>query len=88
VHFFLQPYTLFTLILPLISFISCTFRVSTISILNLAIFFLLLKPATQKDKMGWNSSTMSSRLRIAPVAVPVELWSLPLFHFAESRHSP
>jgi hypothetical protein len=30
---------------------------------------------------------MSSRLHVAPVAVPVELWSLSLFHFAESRHS-
>jgi hypothetical protein len=26
-----------------------------------------------------------SRLRVAPVAVPVVLWSLPLFHFDESR---
>jgi hypothetical protein len=23
-----------------------------------------------------------SRLRLAPVVIPVELWSLPLFHFA------
>jgi hypothetical protein len=30
---------------------------------------------------------MSSRLRVALVAVPVELWSLSLFHFIESRHS-
>jgi hypothetical protein len=37
--------------------------------------------------MDWNSSTMSSRLRVAPVAVPVELWSLPLFCFIESCHS-
>jgi hypothetical protein len=29
----------------------------------------------------------SSRLRVAPVAVPVELWSLPLFRFVESRLS-
>jgi hypothetical protein len=26
-------------------------------------------------------------LRVAPVAVPVVLWSLPLFRFAKSRHS-
>jgi hypothetical protein len=50
-------------------------------------FLLLLKPAAQKEKMGWNSSMRSSRLRVAPVAVPVELWSLPLFRFDESYHS-
>jgi hypothetical protein len=47
----------------------------------------LLKPTAQKEKMDWNSSSKSSRLRVAPVAVPVELWSLPLFLFIESRHS-
>jgi hypothetical protein len=26
-------------------------------------------------------------LRVALVAVPVELWSFPLFHSIESRHS-
>jgi hypothetical protein len=36
-------------------------------------FPLLLKPATQKEMMDWNSSTRSSRLRVAPVAVPVVL---------------
>jgi hypothetical protein len=50
-------------------------------------FPLLLKYAAQKEKVDWNSLTRSSRLRVAPVAVPVELWSLPLFHFVESRHS-
>jgi hypothetical protein len=50
-------------------------------------FLLLLKPAAQKEKMVWNSSMRSSRLRVAPVAVPMELWSLPLFRFVESRHS-
>jgi hypothetical protein len=50
-------------------------------------FPLLLKPAAQKEKMDWNSSTWSSRLRVAPVAVPVELWSLPLLHSVESHHS-
>jgi hypothetical protein len=34
-----------------------------------------------------NSSTRSSRLRVAPVAVPMVLWSLPLFHFIESHLS-
>jgi hypothetical protein len=50
-------------------------------------FPLLLKPVAQKEKMDWNSSTMSSRLCVTPVAIPVELWSLPLFYFVESHHS-
>jgi hypothetical protein len=36
-------------------------------------FPLLLKPTAQKEKMDWNSSMKSSRLRVALVAVPVEL---------------
>jgi hypothetical protein len=50
-------------------------------------FPLLLKLAAQKEKVDWNSSMRSSRLRVAPVAIPMELWSLPLFHFIESHHS-
>jgi hypothetical protein len=50
-------------------------------------FPLLLKPAAQKEKMDWNSSTRSSRICVAPVAIPMELWSLLLFRFIESRHS-
>jgi hypothetical protein len=50
-------------------------------------FSLLLKLAAQKEKMDWNSLIRSSRLRVASVAVPVELCSLPLFRFVESRHS-
>jgi hypothetical protein len=50
-------------------------------------FPLLLKSATQKEKMDWNSSMKSSRLCVAPVAVPVELWSLLLFRFIESHNS-
>jgi hypothetical protein len=42
---------------------------------------LLLKPVAQKENVDWNSLMRSSRLRVAPVAVPVELWSLPLFMF-------
>jgi hypothetical protein len=41
-------------------------------------FPLLLKPTAQKERMDWNSSTRCSRLRVAPVVVPVVLWSLPL----------
>jgi hypothetical protein len=36
-------------------------------------FPLLLKPAAQKERMDWNSSTRSSRLCVTPVIVPVEL---------------
>jgi E3 ubiquitin-protein ligase DOA10 len=50
-------------------------------------FPLLVKPAAQKDKMDWNSSTRSSRLCVAPVAIPVKLWSLLPFRFVESHHS-
>jgi hypothetical protein len=49
-------------------------------------FPLLLKPATQKEKIDGNSSMRSSRLRVAPVVIHVELWSLPLLHFVESWH--
>jgi hypothetical protein len=47
-------------------------------------FSLLLKPAAQKEKMDWNSSTRSSRLCTAPVVVPVLLWSLSLFRFVNT----
>jgi hypothetical protein len=36
-------------------------------------FPLLLKPATQKERMDWNSSTRSSRLCVALVVVNVVL---------------
>jgi hypothetical protein len=49
-------------------------------------FPLLLKPTDQKEKMDWNSLTRGSRLCVAPDAIPVELWSLLLFYFVESRH--
>jgi hypothetical protein len=45
-------------------------------------FPLLYKTAAQKVKMDWNSLMRSSTLCAAPVAVPVELWSLPLFRYA------
>jgi hypothetical protein len=51
-------------------------------------FPLLLKPAAQKAKMDWNSLTRSSRLRVALVDIPVVLWSLSLFYFTKSHHSP
>jgi hypothetical protein len=70
-----------------LSFYFYTCWVPTISVLNLAIFPLLLKPAAQKKRMDWNSSTRSSRQRVAPVVVPVVLWHLLLFRSAESHLS-
>jgi hypothetical protein len=48
-------------------------------------FPLRLKLAAQKEKMDWNSSMRSSRLRVAPVSILVVLWSLSLFHFVENH---
>jgi hypothetical protein len=70
-----------------LSFYSCTCWVPTISVLNRAIFPLLLKPAAKKSRMDWNSSTGSSRLRVTTVVVPVVLWSLPVFCSIENHHS-
>jgi hypothetical protein len=50
-------------------------------------FPLLLKPDVQTEMMDWNSSMKSSRLRVAPVVIPMVLWSLSLFRSAESHHS-
>jgi hypothetical protein len=50
-------------------------------------FPLLYKPAAQKVKMVWNSSTRSSRLCAAPVTILEELWSLPLFRFTRESIS-
>jgi hypothetical protein len=50
-------------------------------------FPLLLKPVAQKEKVDWNSSMKSSRLRVSPIAIPIELSSLPIFCFVESYHS-
>jgi hypothetical protein len=82
VHFCLQSYALFSLILSwhIIYFLhllstnhKCT---------QPCYFSLLLKPAAQKEKMDYNSLMRSSRLRVAPVTIPVVLWSLLLFCFA------
>jgi hypothetical protein len=70
-----------------LSFYFCTCWVPTISVLNLAILHLLLKPAAQKERMNWNSSTRCSRQRVTPVVIPVVLWSLLLFCSAENHHS-
>jgi hypothetical protein len=87
VHFYLQPYTVFTLLLPLhinyfLHLLSTNHKCT-----QPCYFPLLLKPAAQKEIMDRNSSTSSSRLCVAPVAIPVVLWSLPLFCSAESHLS-
>jgi hypothetical protein len=87
VHFCLQPYTLFLLnsTLHIIYFLQL---LSTNHKCTQPCYFpLILKPAAQKEEMDWNSSMRGSRLCVTPVAVPVVLWSLPLFRFAESHLS-
>jgi hypothetical protein len=87
VHFCLHPYTLFLLAITL-HIIYFLHLLSTNHKYTQPYYFpLLLKPAAQKEKMDWNSLTRSSRLHVTLVAVPVVLWSLPLFRFAESRLS-
>jgi hypothetical protein len=87
VHFCLQPYTLFLLAITL-HIIYFLHLLSTNHKCTQPCYFpLLLKSAAQNEKMDWNSSLRSSRLRVARVAVPVVLWILPLFHFIESHLS-
>jgi di/tricarboxylate transporter len=49
--------------------------------------YCYFSPATQKERMDWNSSMKSSRLRVVLVVVPVVLWSISMLRSAESRHS-
>jgi hypothetical protein len=79
--------TFLSLLLPCIIILSLHLLSTHHKCTQPCYFSLLLKHVAQKEKMDWNSSMRSSRLRIAPVAVPVVLWSLPLFCFIESRHS-
>jgi hypothetical protein len=73
VHFCLQPYALFILAVTL-HIIYFLHLLSTNHKYTQPCYFpLLLKPAAQKEKMDWNSSTRSSRLRVAPIVVPVVL---------------
>jgi hypothetical protein len=87
VHFCLQPYALFLLVVTLHIIYFLHLLSTNHKCTQPCYVSLLLKLAAQKEKMGWNSSTRSSRLRVASVAVPVVLWSLPLFRFTESRLS-
>jgi hypothetical protein len=78
VHFCLQPYTLFLLAITLHIIYFLHLLSTNRKCTQPCHFPLLLKPAAQNEKMDWNSSTRSSRLRVTLVAVPVVLWSLPL----------
>jgi hypothetical protein len=72
VHFCLEPYALFTSLLPL-HIIYVLHLLSTNHKCTQPYYFsLLLKPAARKEKMDWNSLTRSSRLHVAPVVVCVE----------------
>jgi hypothetical protein len=82
VHFCLQPYTLFTLILPLHIILFLHLLSTNHKCTQPCYFPMLYKTTAQKVKMDWNSLTKSSRICVASVVVPVMFWSLPLFCFA------
>jgi hypothetical protein len=79
--------TILSLLLPCIIILFLHLLSTNHKCIQPCYFPLLLKPAAQKEKMDWNSSMRSSRLHISLVAIPVVLWSLPLFYLAESRLS-
>jgi hypothetical protein len=85
--FLLQHYTLFTLLLYLHIIYFPHLLSANHKCTQPCYFPLIPKPAAQKEMMDWNSSTRSCRLRVATVAIPVVLWSLPMFRFAESHLS-
>jgi hypothetical protein len=66
VHFCLQSYPVFTLLLPLYIIYFLHLLSTNHKCTQPCYFPLLLKPAAQKDMMDWNSSMRSSRLRVAP----------------------
>jgi hypothetical protein len=76
-----------SLLLPCIIILFLQLLITNYKCTQPCYFPLLLKPDAQKERMDWNSLTWSSRLRVAPVVVPVVLWSLPLFCSTESHHS-
>jgi hypothetical protein len=79
--------TVLSLLLPCIIILFLHLLSTNHKCIQPCYFALLLKPAVQKEKMDWNSSMRNSRLRVAPVVVPVELLCLPLFCFVDSCHS-
>jgi hypothetical protein len=87
VHFCLKLYTLFLLVIILHIIYFLHLLSTNHKCTQPCYLLLLLKPATQREKMDWNSSAGSSRLRVILVAIPVVLWSLPLFRFTGSHFS-
>jgi hypothetical protein len=79
--------TVLSLLLPCITTLFLHLLSTNYKCTQPCYFPLLLKTAAHKEKIDWNSSTRSFRLRVAPVAVPVELWSLLLCHSVESHYS-
>jgi hypothetical protein len=72
-YFCLQSYALFTLLLPLHIIYFLHLLTTNHKCTQPCYFPLLLKPAAQKEKIEWNCSTRSSRLRVTPVVVFVVL---------------
>jgi hypothetical protein len=70
--------TVLSLLLPCITILFLHLLSTNYKYTQSYYFPLLLKPAAQKERMDWNSSTRSSRLRVALIVVPVVLWSLSL----------
>jgi hypothetical protein len=87
VHFCLSFYYSLSLLLPCIIILFLHLLSTNHKCTQPCYFPLLLKPAAQKEMMDWNSLMRSSRLRVAPVVIPMLLWSLPLFRSIENRQS-
>jgi hypothetical protein len=87
VHFCYHFIVVLSSLLPCIIILSLHLLSTNHKYTEPCYFPLLLKRTAQKEKMDWNSSMKSSRLRVDSVAILVELWSLPLFYFIESLHS-
>jgi hypothetical protein len=72
VHFYFQPYYIFTLSLYLAYDLFLHLLSTNHKCIQSCYFSLLLKPAAQKMKMVWNSSTRSSRLALSRLHIPVD----------------
>jgi hypothetical protein len=66
-------FTILSLLLPSIIILFLHLLSTNHKCTQPSIFPLLLKPAAQKERMDCNSSTRSSRLRVALVVVPMVL---------------
>jgi hypothetical protein len=87
-HFCYCLITLFTLLLPLHIIYFLRLLSNNHKCIQTYYFPLLYKPVAQNVKMVMkNFLTRSSRLCDALVAVPVALWSLPLFCFTRESLS-